>query len=288
MHSHELVELAAIISVNGPVLVQNVERIAENGLEQYWTTSKVRLDRWCRSLKNYSTQATDAKWRQCHWPRIQGIIEEILSSEMLTRVWTAVLCAHDREHHLSEAEPIARSVMLGHLEARHRVLTLLVRGPIDPQSAGKLNQLRNSSERWTDLLVGYLAGMIDVAEFAIDPDRAKSFAADLHYESNHPHGRHTWALIQTSLRSSFRQGLSASTPNADLNLRIAAGILACFPAELFDSTGQFRSLWLMRIINSADDTQGMIDDLLKTAPRHPTTFSASIRQTPDRLRRDSY
>src|SRR5664279_725179 len=112
MHSHELVELAAIISANGPALVKGVERLSESGLEQYWTTSKIRLDRWCRSLRNFSTQAGDPKWRQCHWPRIQCIMEEIISSEMLTRVWAAVLCAHDRRHQLCEAEPIARSVLL--------------------------------------------------------------------------------------------------------------------------------------------------------------------------------
>ena len=57
------------------------------------------------------------------------MLEEILSGEVLTRVWTAVLCLDDRQHGGTEFESLARSIMIGHMEARHRVLLLLVRGP---------------------------------------------------------------------------------------------------------------------------------------------------------------
>lgn len=263
MHSYELVELAAIISAHGPALVSGVDRLSENGLEQYWTTSKIRLDRWCRSMRSFATSAGDPRWRQGNWPRMRSIMEEIVTSEMLTRVWAAVLCAHDRRHKLCEAEPIARSVMLGHLEARHRVLMLLLNTPgLEVKSAAKLNEIHNLSQRWTDMLVGYLIQLGDLSEFAFDPARAKDFAQDLRDEGVHPGRRIVWPLILTSLRVSFRQDSSAETPNADLNLRIAASILACFPGNLFDSTGQFQSLWLIRLNNSAADVQGMLDELL--------------------------
>ena len=270
MHAYELVELAALISAQGPGLVVGVDRLSENGLEQYWTNSKIRLDRWCRALRSFATAAGDPKWRQHHWPHIRGVMEEVISSEMLTRVWAAVLCAHDRRHKLSEAEPIARSVMLGHLEARHRVLTLLLNTPgLDVKAAFKLNQLQNLSHRWTDLLVGYLIPLGDLSEFAIDPARARDFAQDLRDEGMHPGRRIVWPLILTALRSCFPQDSSAETPNADLNFRIAAGILACFPGDLFDSTGQFQALWLLRLNNSAADAQIMLDELLGASPADP-------------------
>jgi hypothetical protein len=197
---------------------------------------------------------------------------------MLTRVWSAVLCAHDRRHKLNEAEPIARSVMLGHLEARHRVLALLLHTPgLEVKAAVKLNQLHNLSERWTDLLVGYMAPLGDLSEFAFDPDRARDFAQDLRNEGLHPGRRIVWPLILTSLRASFRQESSADTPNADLNLRIAASILACFPSELFDSTGQFQSLWLFRLNNIAADAQGMLDELLGVSPGPKHQSTAPVR-----------
>jgi hypothetical protein len=268
------------------VLVKGVEKVSESGLEQYWTASKVRLDRWCRSLRNFSTLAGDPKYRKVHWPRIRGILEEILSSEMLTRVWAAVLCAHDRRHKLNESEPIARSVMLGHLEARHRALTLLLNTPgLETHEAIKLNRLHNSAERWTDMLVGYLIPLGDLSEFAVDPARAKDFAQDLLEEGVHPGRRIVWPLILTSLRAGFRPHSQSETPNTDVNQRIAAGILACFPGDLFDSTGQFQSLWLLRLNNTAADAQGMIDELLGAKALGPAKHPLDQDRSSNRLRR---
>ncbi|NQU23082.1 MAG: hypothetical protein HQ567_17530 [Candidatus Nealsonbacteria bacterium] len=265
MHASELVELAAIVSAHGPVLVHGTRQLSETGIEQYWTTSKCRLDRWTRSLRRLTDEVTetDPRQRKTEWPLVRGVLEEILTGEMLTRVWTAVLCAHDRHHDNDRAEPVARSVLIGHLEARHRVLTLLVRGPgIDAEAALKLNHLRRRTERWTDMLIGYLLGMHDVREFAYDPDRAQDFSEDLRYRSQLKGGQHTWAMVLVSLRAAFKSGLSAACPNADLNAKIGAAILSCYPADLFDSTGLFKSLWLQRLSNVTNDAQVLVDELL--------------------------
>lgn len=281
MHARELVELAAVVSAHGPALVRSTRRLSAASLEAYWTASKCRLDRWGRSLKRFTGDAAGAtaQRRRARWPLIRSVLEEILTGEVLTRVWTAVVCAHDRHHGSDEAEAIARSVLIGHLEARHRVLTLLVRGPgIETEGAVKLNHLRRRTERWTDLLVGYLAGLHDVGEFAIDPARAKDFAEDLRRRSSLEGGPlnadayscpaewAAWPLVLASLRAAFQKGLHPVSPNADLNAQIASGILACFRQELFDSAGLFRSLWLTRLATVADDAQGMVEELLAVEP----------------------
>lgn len=288
MHARELIELAAIVSAHGPALIQSGERIGADSIEQYWTTSKVRLDRWAWRLKSLTQKAnTDARRRQNQWPATCCVLEEILTGEVLTRVWTAVLCAHDRQRGTDEVEPVARSVMLGHMEARHRVLTLMVRGPgIDAEAAVKLNRLRRRVERWTDVLVGHLMGIHDVSEFAADPDRAKDFAQDLKDRSQLQGGHHVWPLMHASLRAAFQRGLSPESPNADLNARIAASVLSCFPTEMFDSAGLMRSLWLMRLTNMAEDTQVMIDGLLgqehlvgkHKSPSPPGTSAGRMRR----------
>lgn len=180
MHARELIELAALVSAHGPILVRGDQQIPAGGIEQYWTTSKVRLDRWTRSLKEFTRQVdAGAPSRERKWPEVRGVVEEILTGEILTRVWAAVLCAYDQNRGSDEAEPIGRSVMIGHSEARHRVLTLLshARG-MDARSAVQLNRLRRHAERWTDLLVGRLADIQDVGEFAVDAKRAMDFAED--------------------------------------------------------------------------------------------------------------
>ena len=289
MHARELVELAAIVSAHVPVLIRGTERLSATGIEQYWTASKCRLDRWGRSLKSFSAKAAGAGplWRQARWPSVRSVLEEIITGEMLTRVWTAALCAYDRHHGTGDAEAIARSVMIGHLEARHRVLVLLVRGPgIDAEAAVKLNCLRRRTERWTDLLVGHLCGAYDVGEFAIDPTRARDFAEDLQYQSGLKGARHAWPLVLASLRAAFRQGLSPLSSNADLNAKIAASILSCFPPELFDSTGLFRSLWMLRLSNVTNDAQGMVEDLLALEQGTPQRDVRPPRsRLEDRLRR---
>ncbi len=265
MNSRDLVELAALVAVHGPVLVRSPHNVPDASIEAYWVAAKCRLDRWARDLKRISQQAIDLDplQRRRQWPRTRALLEEILTGEVLTRVWTAVMCAYDRRRDSVTTEPIVRSVMIGHLEARHRVLNLLVQGAsIDSEEAVKLNRLRRRVERWTDMLIGYLSGLENVAEFAIDPDRAHDFAEDLSYQGRMAGGRHAWPLVAASLRAAFRQGPDSKTANADLNQRIASSIVACFPAELFDATGLFRSLWLTRLTHFTDDAEGMLDSLL--------------------------
>ena len=269
MHARELVELASILSAQGPMLIRGAPQLSSHGVQQYWTASKCRLDRWARNLKSFAADASslDTTAVRMQWPLVRGVLEEILTGEVLTRVWTAVLCLYDRRQGGNEFESLARSIMIGHLEARHRVLMLLVRGPgIDAEGAVKLNHLRRRSERWTDLLVGHLARYGDVAEFAIDVVRAVEFSRDLEFQSDQAGGRQAWPLLQASLRAAFQSGLARVSPNEDLNAQIASAILSCFPADLFDSTGLFRSLWLHRMSNVTSDVQGMIETLVGSGP----------------------
>jgi len=273
MHARELIELAALVSAHGPILVRSDQQIPAGGVEQYWMSSKVRLDRWTRSLKEFTRQIdADAQNRQRQWPEVRGVLEEILTGEILTRVWAAVLCAYDRSRGSDDAEPVARSVMIGHSEARHRVLTLLSRtSGIEAKTAVKLNRLRRHAERWTDLLVGRLADIQDVGEFAVDPKRAMDFAEDAPSRQGFEASRLAWPLLLASLRKAFQRELGPVSPNADLNAGIAASVLSCFPSELIDSTGLFRSLWLMRITSAAEDAVRMIEELL--APEPSGSFS---------------
>jgi len=269
MHARELVELASILSAQGPMLIRGTPQLSNHGAQEYWTASKCRLDRWARNLRSFAADASqsDATAVRVQWPFVRGVLEEILTGEVLTRVWTAVLCLYDRERGGNEFESLARSIMIGHLEARHRVLMLLVRGPgVDAEGAVKLNHLRRRTERWTDLLVGHLARYGDVAEFAIDVDRAIEFSRDLEFQTDQESGRHAWPLLQASLRAAFQRGLAPVSPNEDVNAKIAAAVLSCFPADLFDSTGLFRSLWLDRMANVTSDVQGMIETLVAPGP----------------------
>jgi hypothetical protein len=288
MHARELIELAALAAAHGPALLQSKESIPAEAIESYWTASKSRLDRWGRTLKEFSNRTgfADQRLTAGEQEMVRAVIEEILTGEVLTRVWAAVLCAYDRQRGADQAEPIVRSVLIGHLEARHRVLTLLATHPgIDAEQAVKLNRLRRRTERWTDLLVAYVIGHQDVSEFAIDPQRAKDFSEDLDRHRAAPGGRYAWQLVLASLRAAFQVGLSPVNPNADLNAAIAASVISSFPAELFDGTGLLPSAWLLRLTRVADDTAGMIEQLLALDDAIPRGTTSDLRRSANRMRR---
>jgi len=171
---------------------------------------------------------------------------------------------------------LARSVFIGQLEARNRAMTFLLHQPIDPEEAYRLNALRHRADHWSDLLVGYLGRSDEIAEFAVEPRRARDFAKDLDDHGCLTKGSQTWPMIQASLQAAFGQSLTCGSPNADLNAEIASGILGCYPPELFDSTVNVRSLWSMRISAATNDAQGMIDQLVAMddpapPPREPVS-----------------
>jgi len=274
MHARELVELAGIVVSQAPALLASPRPVLISAVEQYWTSSKCRLDRWTRVLKTYATTSHfDRAHAARQWTQVRPALEEILTGEILTRTWTAVLCAMDQRHGHDEAGPMARSVLLGHLEARRRALSLLVHGPgVDTREAVSLNRLRRSTERWSDLLLGALPGSVALPEFCVDSERARDFAEDLADQRAQPGGHIGWPLMLSSLRAAFQAGLTPVGPNADLNSQIGAAVAGCFPPEVFDSTGLCRSLWLMRLTRTATDAQGLIADLLHTP--HPLADGA--------------
>ncbi|MGQ9573808.1 MAG: hypothetical protein ACUVUC_00680 [Thermoguttaceae bacterium] len=264
MHARELIELAAFVTHHGPVLISSGWIVPEKGIQVYWMASRCRLDRWNRTLKGLTVERGRPNPARPESPQTRGALEEILTGEILARTWAAVATAWDRHLGTDLVGPVARSVLAAHLEARHRLLSLLVgRSGLAADEALRLDRLRRRAERWADVLIGHLAGLDGVRQFAVDPQRADDFAEQSLWQGRHPGGRALWAFVVSSLRAAFREGLSPVSPNADLNARIAAGILSLLPAELSDASPLPLSLWLIRLTQATNDAQGLIDELLE-------------------------
>ncbi|HEX4145645.1 MAG TPA: hypothetical protein VHY91_19220 [Pirellulales bacterium] len=269
MHARQLVEVAALVASHGPVLVEGKAVISHSALEQYWATSKCRCERWLRSVKRLAAYDTaDDELLATLAAEIRPLLEEIFLSEMVLRVWTAILYAYDRRRGTNDAEPVAQNVLSSHLEVRARALVLLVHSPLlDGEEAVLLNRMRRRMERWTDLLLGHLHGSYNVSELGFDADRVVEFSADLKRQPRKAAQRQAWGLTLAALRLAFERGLAEASPNTMANHDIAASILACFPSDVFESTGMLRGLWLVRMAHATDDAQGMIASLLENAPR---------------------
>ena len=266
MHARELVDVAGLVALNGHLLAGGARPASPVYLEQYWEASKCRFESWSRALKVCaSANYQDSKEDFDTWITVRASLDEIFASEMLTRVWNAVLVDCDRQDATSTAEPIARNVFTSHMEARHRAMALLIGGRgFTTHQAVALNRLRRRAERWTDVLLGGLIHLDGVREFAVEAERAEDFSHDLARRRNESGGSQAWRLTLVSLRNAFQTGLSPIAANPDSNARVTASILGCFSAELFDSTGIFQSLWMTRLAANASDVQGMISDLLRS------------------------
>lgn len=263
MQTGELVELATIVAQRGPALALGPDSLSILGLEEYWAAAKCRFDRWGRSLHRIRIQ--EPPYFDEPGGSVRGLVEEILGSEVLTRVWTAAVTAFDRRRNAQDNEIVARSVYIGHQEMRQRVLKLLVLGPGLPSGeAVELNRLRRRAELWTDLLLARLMTAHDVSEFGFETARLRRFAANLHAHPADPTGPcDAEALADASLLTSIRHSFHHAAPNGDMNARVASSILGAFAAPHFDSCGVFRSLWMLRLATTADETQRLITDMFR-------------------------
>jgi hypothetical protein len=271
MHANELVELAAAISAEGPALLGVPGAVSMVGLAAYWAASKCRLQRWSRRLKSFRDRlVVHPPATSLPWPAALPLCREVLASEILTRVCTGFWAAFDRQRGSREAEPLARSVWVGHLEARHSVLNLLARGNGLPDAeAAALDRLRRASERWSDLLLAPFATLGEVTDLAHDPERLADFADDVVDDRQCRtlgRSRHLWSASRIEAFASCRR---LTTFNADLNAQIAASVLACFdldgcdPALTPGLSAFSRSLLCERLTTVASDAELWIAGLLE-------------------------
>jgi hypothetical protein len=210
-------------------------------------------------------QQSASQW----WRSALPLCREVLASEILTRVCAGFWAVFDRQRVSHDAEPLARSIWIGHLEARHSVLNLLASGRgLPPAEAESLDRLRRTAERWSDLLLAPLLLLADVTEFAHDLDRLGDYAQDAAEERRSKSASTAQRLWSRSRGGAFASCRRLATFNADLNAQIAGGILDCFNFEACDESSVpglaaiSRSLLCERLIATTTDAQLWIAGLL--------------------------
>ncbi len=272
MHASDLVELAALVAAEGPRLIRTRAPFSTAGLQPYWTAAKCRLDRWSHRLQSCREQFDGLRDRLDNrpaarlaiWRTALPICREVLAGEILTRVWTGCCAAWDRLNGAPEAEPLARSILVGHLEARRRVLNLLSTAPgLTIKETEELDKFRRSTQRWADLLLARFFRLANVTDLAHDQGRLREFADDWPDEAQSRSGSHARAMWTASLRATFASRGQYPTFNADLNARMAAGVMLCLGLDPADGPGALcPSLWLARLVATTTDAERMIESLL--------------------------
>ena len=195
------------------------------------------------------------------WPAIEIVIQEIFLSEMLTRIWSATMVAHDIRYESDELTGIAHSLHIGHLDAKNRAMRLLLEDEsVKAEIFEQMNNLRRKIERWTDLLLGQLPDLEAAQRFAFQSNRVKDFAEEI-AESDHQSNASRRVLYSAALREELRTLCSRYAANPDMNRKIIGGLLSCFSSNRFDSLGLPKSIQLMWLEKSTDETEMLINSL---------------------------
>jgi len=249
MEARDLVDLAALAATHGPVLMRQSRPLSVTALNRYWTAAHQRMHRWRESIDQFELSADrfGADWSRAHWHHLLPVLEEIISGEILCRVWTAVVAGHDRRHGKGSEESRVAGIFADHQQATARAAAT---SRFQPPGDGtrRLPELAQRCRRWTDVLVGHLDSEEAMDRFAPNPQRARDFVPD----ASHPLGDQAWDLTLGSLRASFAHVGVGPSGNNDLNECIAAAVLSCFPLERNELADVARSLWMVRLQQTAD------------------------------------
>jgi hypothetical protein len=276
MHAHELADLAALSAVHGEQLIAADATTMDQLLSVYWKACRCRLDRWCRSLALVAKHPERQAWTEYEI----GTIEEILVSDLITRVVAAIAVAHDARLCANESAPVARNIFTAHVDVRRRAIALAIAPHRNQLQAEDFLTLRRQCERWTDLLLAYLTPHVAVDEFAADAARVGDFAFDAreHLRSGSSSDMAVTMII-AGMRSSLGPLKSPATLNSDLNQEIATAIIGGFDPSFFDTHGHLQSSWLERLRRVPDETPLDCDNLWQVAPhgRHDVPRPARWR-----------
>ena len=96
MHAHDLLGMATVLAWHGPSLIELPRPLPERALEDYWTASKCRLDRWGHELRLIRDEVSPLFGAPpLDWRSVSALCDEILTGEIVTRLWTGLLRLHD-------------------------------------------------------------------------------------------------------------------------------------------------------------------------------------------------
>ncbi len=266
MHVKDLLLLAVDVVLGAPQASARGRGVPQELLNQYWLASKGCQDTWFHRMKQYREQFPlgDAKAGRAAWRQIRSVLEEVLAGEVFSRTWAAAVAVWEQGLE-PEAEPVVRSVVVAHTEARLRAMMLLLHAPGVPAAeAAELNRLANRATRWCDMLVGRLVPYGPVAHWAFNPRRAQEYAQDL----NPVEGKAAQAAARKLLRASLQRAfwpLLVSPPACPRLLEsIFYSVAPLLPAPVVAASphADFAARWEKRLQQVSDYAQGLIEDLV--------------------------
>ncbi len=249
LNLRQIAESAALVSSRASLLIEGRSGIPEAKLQCYWTNCRSRSNEWIKQLDCYSCRLNEEVITEHPqiWMELEPLLNEIFVSEILTRVWAAVLTATDQRHQKKLSAPIARHTVSLHIDARHRAMSLMVSGPqVSLAELARVDRVRRKAERWSDILIGQFVTRYGLEELAFDVQRSIEFADSQVREILKATDEPVWEFVLAGIRIAFATLGSVSAPSAAAHSAILSSVMGCFPADIFDCMGLTRPVFQVR------------------------------------------
>ena len=281
MHSVEvglsvksLAEVALLVSRVGRCVIADGHEPSPNSLREFWQQTRALQQQWTSRLDAWSAEAD---------PELSQLAElgaQLFISELLTRVWSTVLLGVDRQTGRDDLSRVARNAVSSLLQVRHGVMSRLLQQPDTSASqVAEIERLRRRSDRWTDLLIGNLAGSHDLFEFAFDVERAKDFATEsIEYDpATGPHP--VEHLVAAGLRMAFLGQLSGTPLTEPAFQQLVQSILGALPQDAFHQDGSLRSVLERRVSSRTLRDEPLPASLFDEPTMNPATSTVDAPDT---------
>ena len=158
MHASQLAEIGSWVAIHAANLIYGQQEQPMLSATSYWSASKFRLQRWVTALKMFEQDMQNPDPRHDPWPALEIVVQEILLSELLSRVWSATVLTHDWYHQTDELHGLVHAVHVSHIEAKNRALRILLSGQATNETAfDRINRVRCRLRSLDGLVSGAVA-----------------------------------------------------------------------------------------------------------------------------------
>jgi hypothetical protein len=207
-----LPEIAALMSAHSRCFIERRDSIPVQIIGDYYVHSRNRFNRWMRLLADHSagllcnppaSHARHGDASLCLHP-LAELAQHIFINEMAARVWMLLLIAGDRFSRRQETEALARNLLSGYQTIRRRTAELVIHNEALPAPQRFIIQdLRKTTETWTDLLCCSPMARFDLWSLAFNPEDAQR-NAQLRLSGNLPApSAVAWQFLLEELREAF-------------------------------------------------------------------------------------
>lgn len=242
-----LAELAGVLSAHSLQISESAFPFSPGACDALQAIAQKRSETWFARMQ--ALQSSASCWSSLYDPTDDArrpLIEEILISEILTRVVAGLLSGNSKSPEPRLNQRMATDLMNQAQEARRLALQQMVTmAEAQHCVVRKLDRLRRSAERWTDRLLGPMACRMNLNRWVFDAARAKDFGQTLLPHLATPVGGRLFAV---GLKAAFPPTIQGVPSHTGLHRGFAQAVLGMLAPELFETNGGLQPLRTLRAL----------------------------------------